>query len=231
MKLVVDDRTLGDINDNGPWLVEFSDNEGRKLGTPAQYQCDFPHWKACRVRSHFPLAGKYVCELGPYDGFLTASLIACGAIVEAFDPRPKALLRSMARCLAFGYTATFRLGTADSFAPDEKTDLIFHSGVLYHLASPCSHLRRLRQMNLPVAMFTYAPNNGERIEEHEGYDVATRHEHQWNGGLDGTDCTSRVPTRVEVERMFGDCGFGATLIHEDAPTTSPRQFGYLLVPH
>jgi hypothetical protein len=85
----------------------------------------------------------HILELGPADGYNTAALELLGAsTVTAVEGNVDAFLRCLLLKNAFGLRAKFLLGDfTQYFRPGfEKVDLLYASGVLYHLKDPVGFL-------------------------------------------------------------------------------------------
>lgn len=114
-----------------------------------------PTWSA----EVFPGFSEFsVIELGPQDGFITAGLEAhgVGSIVSV-----EANVDSFLRCLVLknvlGLQATYLLGDFISYleAPSTAADLIYASGVLYHLRDPVSFLLRCAGVAKHIYLWTF----------------------------------------------------------------------------
>ncbi len=91
--------------------------------------------------AEFGLAGKSVAELGCLDGHYTKELAAIAASVVALDVRNENLKASEEACQGLR-NVTFMLCDVER-DPIPRADVIFHSGVLYHLTSPIQHLSQI----------------------------------------------------------------------------------------
>jgi hypothetical protein len=84
------------------------------------------------------IAGARVLELGPLEGGHTYQLEKLGADVLAIEGNAEAYLKCLIVKEIFGLKARFMLGDFQSYLRDgaPRFDLIFASGVLYHMADP-----------------------------------------------------------------------------------------------
>jgi protein-L-isoaspartate O-methyltransferase len=87
------------------------------------------------------LSGKKLLELGPADGYNTAQLERLGAIVTAVEGNVDAFNRCLILKNALDLKSTFYLGDFLQTLNEEVSyDIIYASGVLYHLIDPIDFL-------------------------------------------------------------------------------------------
>jgi|GEM_PF-3906358 len=236
MRIVADERQLADLNNFGPWWTTCEDEAGRKIGLNSADQPETLwtvkglHWKVSLLLSVFALRGKRVLELGPLDGVFTVSLCAAGAQVTAIDVRPSCLVKTFARCLAFGFAPHLMLGDARCLPSLPGLDLLFHSGVLYHLHDPISHVFNLAKLGVPVFLDTHiAISERERIS-HQGYAGHWMGEKGWANELSGAEDRSFWLDKAELRRLCIDAGFEITVLHEDDSHHGGPRVTWLLRP-
>jgi hypothetical protein len=99
-----------------------------------------PQWSA----EVFPGFSDFkVIELGPQDGLISAGLEAYGVgSITAIEANTDSFLRCLILKNALGLQATYLLGDFVAFlkSPTTSADLIYGSGVLYHLTDPVGFL-------------------------------------------------------------------------------------------
>lgn len=184
------------------------------------------------LAKHYPLEGKRVLEPGCFDGFLTVALAQAGANVVAFDVRPLNVIRAITRGLVRGVHVDVRVGDVHTMTDDyrcEEFDLLFHSGLFYHLADPVSHMRTIASKFHRIALDTHTARPGETIVKLNGYAGHWYQEFGWNDPLSGTGDRSFWLTEESLESLIHDCGLTITerLIRNPESKNGPRSF-YLL---
>ncbi|HET6883844.1 MAG TPA: class I SAM-dependent methyltransferase [Pirellulales bacterium] len=227
MRIVVNDRQLADINGAFDWLLTQRDAEGRAVGTGPR---DFPlmHERLEALLQHVSLAGLRVLEAGCLEGHMTAALCAAGAEMTAFDARPICLLKTFARCLAFGYHPRLLLHDARRLRELGTFDLLFHCGVFYHLDDPVTHLREIRDVAPLIALDTHTAKPDETIEQLHGYEGHWYRESGWGDEQSGLEERSFWLTKPALLRLFSDVGFTCErLLDDDHSMYGPRSM-YLL---
>ncbi len=98
------------------------------------------------VAGMIDLKGKTVLDVGTLDGHIASSLLSFGAKVTTIDYRMSNLALGFARVLSLGYETgrvRFILGDIEALEPEGRWEIIFHSGVFYHLHNPVKHLQDL----------------------------------------------------------------------------------------
>lgn len=192
-----------------------------------------------QLNTAVPLAGMHICEPGCHTGNVTVDLAKLGAVVDASDPRPKNLVQAFARAVYEDVTdfCEFRLGTADQVeAPVESYDLLWHSGLFYHLENPVQHFHALTgkyprvfleghviARDRPVCSNFGPPTDLDGYAGHWW-----RGEGDWNCGLSGLQRKSFWLYRDEMLRLCHDCGWQVReLSWEPLFSISPRM-GLLL---
>lgn len=124
------------------------------------------------------LAGKRVLELGPNDGVHTSQLEKqLGAEVVAVDANAEAYLKMLVAKEIFGLRARVLFGDFMEYLSTVKRgdyDLIFASGVLYHMEDPLELIRRICAASDRCFMMTHyygdpIRKRHVRIEKDNGY--------------------------------------------------------------
>ena len=230
MRITVTDQQLADINGGLKWIMFQRDAAGRVVGSG---EWDYPLVDT-RLQLLLDrlgpeaLPGRRVLEPGCLDGQITVGLCGAGAVVTAFDVRPSCVIKTFARCLAFGFQPRLLLDDARRMAELGTFDLIYHSGVFYHLENPVEHLRSIAGMAPLMAFDTHTARPGEPLDVVDGYEGCWTNEFGWTDEQSGVDPRSFWLTRPELFRLFADCGFAhETLWQDDFALNGPRGF-YLL---
>ncbi|MBR0648563.1 class I SAM-dependent methyltransferase [Roseomonas terrae] len=110
-----------------------------------------------------------VLELGPSDGYNTAGLEFHGASnILSIESNVDAFQRCLILKNVFGLKAKFLLGDFLKYlhADIEAPDLIYASGVLYHLTDPVAFLRRCGEVSPDLFLWTFV-HDEEAIRAHE----------------------------------------------------------------
>lgn len=122
-----------------------------------------------------------VIELGPQDGLITAGLEAFGVgSIVAIEANVDAFLHCLILKNALGLRATYLLGDFLAYlnAPDTEADLIYASGVLYHLEDPVAFLRRCAAVAPHVYLWTFFyDEDAVRAHEYESGQFVARSGH------------------------------------------------------
>jgi hypothetical protein len=114
-----------------------------------------PQWSA----EVFPGFSDFnIIELGPQDGFITAGLEAFGVgSILAIEANVDSFLRCLLLKNALDLKATYLLGDFLSYleAPAAPADLIYASGILYHLFDPVGFLLRCAAVARHLYLWTF----------------------------------------------------------------------------
>jgi ubiquinone/menaquinone biosynthesis C-methylase UbiE len=104
----------------------------------------------CRVEEASKIISFYnksVLDVGTLDGHITVSLAYMNADnIDSIDCRASNLAMGFARCFSLGCNMNrinFILGDIENLPQDKEWDIIFHSGVFYHVHNPMKHLMDL----------------------------------------------------------------------------------------
>lgn len=153
----------------GGWKFDYEtlDEEGiRKSiasdGRPLFCSLFFPHFKE---------DGYSIWELGPSDGYNTAGLEFHGAKnVVAIEGNVGAFLRCLLLKNYFNLRSKFLLGDFLKYIDAETSgpELIYASGVLYHLTDPVAFLKRCSELSPDLFLWTFVYDH-ELMLEH-GYE-------------------------------------------------------------
>ncbi len=181
------------------------------------------------------VAGRQVLELGPLEGGHTARLEALGARVLAVEADRGAFLRCLAVKNALGLEATFLLGDAARYlaATERRFDLVFASGVLYHMTDPVALLADIARVTDRLYLWTHVfereaasarrlhfPSLEGRPYDRGGLEVTLYRRRyapaRWGGFCGGTGRWAHWMTQADLERVLEHLGFRiAAVAHED----------------
>ena len=126
------------------WITAFPD----ELGVTAGWVNHFDSGVDTRVPwavATLPggIAGRRVLELGPFEGYHSASLEQAGAAsVTAVEASSTAYLKCLVVKEVLGLRTTYLYGDVPAYlaSTDERFDLVWASGILYHQADPIRFL-------------------------------------------------------------------------------------------
>jgi hypothetical protein len=110
-----------------------------------------------------------IIEVGPSDGYNTAGLELHGAKdIISIEGNAGAFLRCLIMKNVFQLKAKFLLGDFIQYLDDPKTaaDLIYASGVLYHLTDPVEFIRRCSEISPNLFLWTFY-HDPKVINDHE----------------------------------------------------------------
>jgi SAM-dependent methyltransferase len=138
----------------GTWKFDFDhlDVDGIRKWVSRDVR---PQWSA----EVFPgFADFNIIELGPQDGFITAGLEAFGVgSILAIEANVDSFLRCLLLKNALGLKATYLLGDFLTYleAPTAPADMIYASGILYHLFDPVGFLHRCAAVARHLYLWTF----------------------------------------------------------------------------
>ena len=93
----------------------------------------------------------------------------------------------------------------DSLKPFGRFDVVFCSGVLYHLTKPWRLLKDIAKVSDRLFLSTHFANEGKTMLK--GYRGTVHGEFGFLEPLSGLDNHSFWPTLESLKEMLGDCGF------------------------
>lgn len=224
MKIVVNEQQLDDINTLANWRCG-QDFDGTRLGGSERIfgQIDA---RVAALAERVNLNAT-ILEIGCLEGCLTVGLCASGASVTAIDARPECAVKTFLRCTALGYYPRILLADAREKLPG-TFDIVFHAGVLYHLADPVSHFRALGDVAPVIFLDTHTARPGHPIEQLHGFDGEWCSEHGWRDEFSGLEERSFWLTREALYRLIDECGFDRETIKEDDGAENGPRGSYLL---
>jgi SAM-dependent methyltransferase len=175
------------------------------------------------------LEGQRVLELGPLEAAHTYQLEHLGADVTAIEANTEAYLKCLIVKELTGLTrARFHYGDFIEYlrgAGDEKFDLIFCCGVLYHMSDPIALIEAIAAHSNRIFLWTHYYVKGARAEVpsekvYKRGDAYFYHRRQnldrpsiayWGGGQP----TSALMSRQDIFRAFESLGFVHAEVHQD----------------
>jgi hypothetical protein len=150
------DDDLRELNRLLPWSCFVADSQGRRFGRPAGFDKlgapkrgvanPVPDRRIRRLAERIDLSGLTVLEIGCFEGVHTTALAQRARLVKACDSRLVNLAKTAVRCAMYQTAPSLFLWNVELEPPegqDISCDVLHHVGVLYHLADPIGHLRRV----------------------------------------------------------------------------------------
>lgn len=149
----------------GHWAVDLSNINPGWRGGPISLAGDNRVELAARALGRAGrFDGMHVLELGPLEAIHTHQLGELGAgQIISIEANVEAYLKCLVMKEALGITARFLLGDFAQYLAqtDERFDLVFCSGVLYHMQNPLALIRDMARVSDRCFIWThyYDPQN------------------------------------------------------------------------
>lgn len=237
------DSQLAEFNELLPWEFSFQLPDGRFLGKPVfgppvdkAREPDF--WY--RFIPLMPLnpADKTVLEVGCHEGYYTVELSRLCKFVTAVEVRPKNILCALTRLWTHG-VENAKLLLKDVRDIDKSFgcfDIIFHSGVLYHLENPVEHLYKIAPLAEAIVLDTHycIPEesftndfvmDGEHRQTHlirediqyqgKTYKAFIYKEHGWQNSLSGAEDFSKWLHIDSLYQVLAEVGFDRIKVYSE----------------
>lgn len=145
------DRALQEFHQLIEWETASPLPDGRLLGNARKRGCVIPS-PSSRIEAIINQWGDSfdtILELGPCEGYFTVQLARLCQHLLSLELRPKNIICTLIRLFLHDIHHV-ELRLQDVRDLDEglgRFDLLFHSGVLYHLENPVEHLFRIRNLS------------------------------------------------------------------------------------
>jgi methyltransferase family protein len=153
----VSDEELSSLNARHAWACGTRDRKGRILGTAKKVYA-MPDLRVTLCDQVIGFSGKSVVEFGCLEGCHTIPISRKARSVLAIDFQPGNLERSRIRCGLYGVSPELRKIDLENELPP-PADLFFHSGVLYHLRDPITHLHQIAPLCQELFLDTHYARN------------------------------------------------------------------------
>lgn len=186
------------------------------------------------------VAGRRILEIGPLEGGHSWMLEQAGAAeVVAVEANTRSFLKCLCVKEVLGMRAVrFLLGDGVAFMERDPGgwDMVFASGILYHMQDPAALLRLLPRMAPRLLLWTHyfdeAVIRGSRALAHkfgrlehgtsDGFDYefveqSYKEALAWSGFCGGSAPTSRWLTRRSILGLLGHLGYGRIEVSFDTP--------------
>lgn len=239
---LLDAADLAAVNRLLPWHCFTVDGHGRRVGDAA--------WKGKRADPQtlsdprverldalLPLGNRSVLEVGCFEGVHTIALSRRAGRVVAIDARVENVVKTIVRCSFYGYHPTVLKCDVESRPlPFDllRCDVVFHVGVLYHLADPVRHLVDLTALaGEAIFLDTHVAAAGEATEEYTscGRTVRFTRREEWGmrDPFSGTGAHSRWLLADDIVELLRDGGFGTVDLLEERQERNGTRIAVLAV--
>ena len=191
---------------------------------------DRPAWMA---RASGGVSGKRILELGPLEGGHSYQLEKLGATITAIEGNKLAFQRCLVVKNVYDLKGQFILGDFVSYleTSTQRFDIVFASGVLYHMATPVRVLENICRIADEVFLWTHYYDEAAQAEipvlaksfrsggtktESLGSQTVTSYERRYNSGLltylqpgfcGGMDLSTYWLKLDDLRRCFDILGF------------------------
>jgi tRNA (mo5U34)-methyltransferase len=168
-------------------------------------------------------ARKTIVEIGSCEGILTLQLAGICRQVIGLEVRPRNIICALARLFVHDvHNARFLLHDVRQLSPQlGPFDIVFHVGVLYHLADPISHLMRIVALAPDLVLDTHYASDalpwpravlpwGEQC-----YGGKVYREGGWRDNFSGVESAACWLDRADLLRVLSDAGYTSVEIMDD----------------
>jgi precorrin-6B methylase 2 len=223
--IALNDQQLNDFQSALDWRTGLKLPDGRVLGVAGK-RGRIPEATDTRVRAvaeRCQPAGKTILEFGCCEGTHTVQLAGLCKEVVALEVRPKNIACALVR-LFVHEVRNVRLLLKDVREVDGgfgRFDILFHVGVLYHLADPVEHLARIAPLGDQLLLDTHYADDSSRYERsdirHGGksYAASAHRDGAWDDAFSGVEPTARWLRRDALLELLKDVGFGSLDVLDD----------------
>jgi 2-polyprenyl-3-methyl-5-hydroxy-6-metoxy-1,4-benzoquinol methylase len=213
------DADVAMVNRLLPWRCFTVDSHGRALGHGAwrgkrDHPQPIPDPRIELFHERFDLTSQHVLEIGCFEGVHTIALCQRAARVTAVDARIENVAKTVVRCALYDARPRVVVFDVEGTGQDEfiRADLCHHVGVLYHLADPVSHLRRLGDwISRGIMLDTHYALPEEATHEYELEGTRFRFRRYTERGrrdvFSGTHSHSKWLVLDDIVGLLGQAGF------------------------
>lgn len=215
--LELSDQQLADFCAAVPWETATRLPDGRLLGRVASPRALAPagDYRFQAIDAHRDLRRDRVLEMGCGEGYHTVQLASRFGHVTALEARPRNLACALVNVFVHGAeNVHLRMMDVREAGPSlGRFDLVFHSGVLYHLSEPVEHLRRIAGLSDQLLLDTHYAPPGDRYPAADldsggqRYPAVAWREGGWSDVFSGLEAESRWLRRDALLRALADVGY------------------------
>lgn len=231
------DQQLKDINESFNWKTTTKLPDGRLLGNGKKKK--FKNKDIDLFKSYFKrLNIKQCLEVGCAEGYNTVELAKICQFVIATDVRPRNIIGAMIRQWVLKLDNIefhcLDLNTLENENPltDIKMDIIYHTGVLYHLTNPIKHLKYIASItdNLFLATRCYDKKSdiklliGQMVKYENTFKQYRVNEKPftWKRSFAGITDYSTWLHKDEIKDILHHVGFKKVILLEETRSYCPR---------
>lgn len=149
----------------GKWASSMPAESGLEAGALDHFNDSRVTWadKILNIR------GKRILELGPFEAYNTYQFEKLGAVhVTSIESSIENFLKCLVIKNTFDLKAKFLHGDFERFEPDVHFDIVWASGVLYHLVKPIGFLEKILTWSDKVFLWTQYYDASVLVPEHSG---------------------------------------------------------------
>lgn len=223
----------------GEWSSRLPEHLGLRTepGHAGLFADDRVTWAVAQAGG---VQGRRILEIGPLEGGHSYMLEQAGAAeVIAVEANTRSFLKCLCVKEVLGMRAVrYLLGDAMAFMERDAGgfDMVFASGILYHMPNPMAFLRQLSRMaprmllwthyfdeaiirNTPVLAHKFGPIERDTIDgfAYESVEQSYKEALQWSGFCGGAAPTSRWLTRQSILDYLGVLGYERLEIAFETP--------------
>jgi tRNA (mo5U34)-methyltransferase len=215
--LELSDQQLADFCAAVPWETATRLPDARLLGRldapRAVAPADDYRFRAIDARAD--LRRDRVLEMGCGEGYHTVQLASRFTQVTALEARPRNIACALVNMFVHEATnVQVRMMDVREVGPSlGRFDLVFHSGVLYHLSEPVEHLRRVAGLSDQLLLDTHYAPSGDRYPRADldsggkRYPAVAWREGGWTDVFSGLEAESRWLRREALLEALADVGY------------------------
>ena len=164
------------------------------------------------LNDRIPLKDLRVFEPGCGDGVFTEQLALVAKTVMAVDGRAENLRKASAKTHHL-LNVQLDQGDVESTNFQREYDVVFHVGLLYHLADPVAHLKQMfRIARRAVFLDTHHAPRGASTSRHENVKMPR----------EGMRPISVWLPLNEIIAIAGECGFLVEIVNQREERNGPR---------
>ncbi|MGF6253768.1 class I SAM-dependent methyltransferase [Ensifer sp. LBL] len=137
----------------GGWSVKLPDELGLSAGSHEHFNDPRIAWAGPTIKG---FSGKRILELGPFEAYNTCEMERLGAEVTAIEGSADNFFKCLIMKNVFNLRATFLYGDFNKheLADGEGYDVLWASGVLYHMVDPIAFLRKAATLSRKMFLWT-----------------------------------------------------------------------------
>lgn len=167
----------------GGWSVKLPHDLGLTAGSQEHFNDPRIAWSGPRIGG---FSGKKILELGPFEAYNTCEMERLGAEVTAIEGSADNFFKCLIMKNLFNLRATFLHGDFNRYEMrhGEQYDVVWASGVLYHMTDPVEFLRNATKLAKQIFIWTQYFDANVLTDRHPsiGHFDVSRNVHMELGG-------------------------------------------------